>query len=487
MKKIGLKQNFAYNISYEIMRLLVPLITTPYISRVLGSEGIGVYTLSSTYAQYFVLIAGLGFSTYAAREMAYVRDDENEIRKSFWEIFFSRAVLLLAAIIIYYFSFFVFEVKTDVSYKISIIYLIAVLFDFSYYFKALENFRTIAIRNIIIKLFSLFSIFIFVKKSDDVWKYVTIIAIAELIGQFIMVFSLDKSVWRKTKLSWCSIRKHFKISISFFLPTLAIQIYTMLDKLMIGEICGESETGYYENAQKMVRLASTIASAIVSVSAPRMAYYYAKHNQNEFRAHFKKVFDFVSFLVCPMSVGLVVVASNFSSWYYGSNFDGIDLLVRVGSVLIISLGWSGIMGNLILIPTGNQKYYTISVYIAAALNVAMNAILIPQYGALGALIASDAAEILGLILMTYFSNKLYKVLPAMRSCIKYILVSLIMGLVVAIVGSQLTYGVLSTVILVLIGGSVYVIILFFYKDDVLHIAVDTVKRYLVKICGKLGR
>lgn len=487
MKKIGIKQNFAYNISYEIVRLLVPLITTPYISRVLGSEGIGVYTLSNTYAQYFVLFAGLGFSTHAAREMAYVRDDENEIRKSFWEIFFARAVLLLAAIIIYYFSFFVFEVRADVSYKISIIYLIAALFDFSYYFKALENFRTIAIRNIIIKVISLLAIFIFVKKADDVWKYVAIIAIAELIGQLIMVFSLGKWVWRKTKLSWCSIRKHFKISLSLFLPTLAIQVYTMLDKLMIGEICGESETGYYENAQKMVRLASTIASAIVSVSAPRIAYYYANHNQNQFRVHFKKVFNFVSFLVFPMSVGLIAVASNFSSWYYGSSFDGIDLLVRVGSVLIVSLGWSGIMGNLILIPTGNQKYYTISVYIAAALNIVMNAFLIPKYGALGALIASDTAEFLSLILMTYFSNKLYGVLPEMRSCIKYILVSLMMGLVVAIVGSQLTHGVLSTVILVLVGGSVYVIILFLLKDDILYIVVDTVKRYLANICGKLGR
>lgn len=475
-KRLSIGINFIYNILYEVFRIVVPLLTTPYISRVLGADGVGTFTLAQTYAQYFILFAGLGFSTYAARELVYVRDDEEKFQKTYMEIFIARMFLLAIAVILYWGVFFVMELKGDISYKICIIYLIASAFDISYYFKAIENFRTVAIRNIIVKVMAMILVFMLVKDSSQVWLYTLIIVMAEFVGQGIMLLSVEKSMWRISKIKIANIKHHLMGSLSLFIPALAIQMYTMLDKVMIGEICGEGETGYYENAQKMVRLASTIASSIVAVSVPRMSYYFASGNREEFKNHLGKVFSLVSFLCFPMCFGLIAVASNFSNWYYGSNFTGINILVMMGAPLIISLGWSNILGNMILIASGRQKYYTIAVYIGAALNVCMNAILIPQIGARGAMIASDLAEFVGMIVMFVFCQRIYDIISCLKNIWVYFFSAIVMCIIVKTIDILMPYGILSTALEIFIGGLFYMLLMIKNHDDNIYRLINTVKK-----------
>ncbi len=485
MSKQTIRSNFIYNVSYELFRIIVPLITTPYISRVLGAEGIGTYTLAHTYSQYFILFAGLGYATYASRELAYKRDDKDIFRASFWEIFISRVFLMAIAIIVYFIIFFVKSNQIDFSYKICILYLFASIFDFSYYFRAIEDFKAIAIRNFVIKLISLALIFIFVKNSAQVWLYSLILVGSEVFGQGIMVFSLDKSLFRKTSISIDNIKKHFKESVSLFIPALAIQVYGMLDKVMLGFMVGEKQVGYYENAQKMVRLASAIPSAMVAVSTPRVAYDYAKGNIDNIKKHFSKVFKFISFLAFPMCLGLISVAGNFSSWFYGSNFVGIEKLIIPGAILIVSLAWSHLLGNMILIATGNQKYYTIGVYVGAGLNLFMNLALIPKLGALGALLASDVAELSGMIIMFYFSDKIFSLAYNLKYIVTYIFASLVMAIAIAIVADFVPYGILTTCAEIIIGIIVYSIILIILKDDSIKDMWELVKKVFKKIYQKV--
>lgn len=473
--KQSIRTNFIYNIVYEVFRILLPLLTTPYISRILGSEGVGIFALAQTYATYFVLFATFGFTTYAMRELAYVRDDQDKFREIFWEITLVRGFFFGVAIVVYIVVFWVLTPERDLSYKIYLVYLVSNMIDISYYFKAIENFKSIVIRNVIIKLVSLIGIFVFVKSSDQTWLYTLIIVASEFLGQLVMIKQVNPCMFKKTNLNIDNLRKHTKGSSALFIPTIAIQVYTLLDKVMLGGLSGESATGYYDNAQKMVRLAASVASAIVSVSTPRMSYCFAKGDKLTIRNHFNKVFSFVTFISFPMCFGLASVASNFSSWYYGSNFDGIDKLVMVGSVLIISLGWSGMLGNMILVATGHQKYYTIAVYISAGINVGLNALLIGNLGAMGALLASIAAEVIGMMIMLYFSNKLFDLKGALTCIPRYLFSSVIMFVVVRIIDLFVSYSMGSTAIEILVGIVIYFVPLFLTRDQNLQECLNMLK------------
>ena len=478
-KQYGLKTNLIYSISYEIFRIIIPLITTPYVSRILGSEGVGTYTLAHTYAEYFVLFAGFGFCTYASRELAYIRDDDDDrFRSIFWEIFLARGILLSLATIIYFLYFFIINVSKDISYRLCLIYLIASLFDVSYYYRATENFKTITLRNIFIKTLSL--VLVLVKRSTDVWLYTLILAASEAFGQVIMIGSLDKNLFKKTSIQIKDLKRHFIVSFTLFIPTIAIQVYTMLDKVMLGVISTESQVGYYENAQKIPRLSASVASAIVGVATPRMAYIYAKNDHKTLTDYFNRIFSFVSFLVFPMCFGLIGISESFSSWFFGANFKGIDELVRIGAVLIISLGWSSVFGNLILIATGNQKYYTIAVYISALINILMNAILISRWGAKGALLASVMSEIIGMIIMFISSNRLFKLGDVLKSIPKYFFASISMIFPIKIIERIIGLNMVSTVIQLIVAGGTYVVVMIIIKD----VNMKTCLQYFKNIIGR---
>ena len=479
--KQSIRTNFVYNIVYEVFRILLPLLTTPYISRILGSEGVGTFALAQTYATYFALFATFGFSTYAMRELAYVRDEQDKFRETFWEITLVRGAFFGVAIIVYIVVFWVFTPERDLSYKIYLVYLFSSMIDISYYFKAIENFKSIVIRNVIIKLVSLIGIFVFVNSSDQIWLYTLIIVSSEFLGQLVMIIKVEPYMFKKTNIRIDNIKKHIKGAFALFIPTIAIQVYTLLDKVMLGSLSGESATGYYDNAQKMVRLAASVASAIVSVSTPRLSYCFAKGDNQVVRNHFNKVFSFVTFISFPMCFGLAGVASNFSSWYYGSNFAGIDKLVMVGSVLIISLGWSGMLGNMILVATGHQKYYTIAVYISAVTNVGLNALLIGKLGAMGALVASIVAEVIGMMIMFRFSNKLFGLIDALTCIPKYLFSSLIMFAVVRIIDAFVLYSMWSTAIEILAGGVIYFTLLLLISDQNLRECLNFLKEFFKKL------
>ena len=474
-----MKKNFIYSVIYEIFRLVVPLLTTPYISRVLGASGIGTYTLAHTYSQYFILFAGLGFATYAARELAYVRDDKEKLHVAYMEIFMVRTVLLLLAIGVYAVCFFVLNRQEDFSYRICMIYLVASIFDVSYYFKAIENFKTVALRNIMIKVLGMVLIFCMVKEASQVWLYTLILALSELLGQVMMVVAVEKRMWKPIVPDVSRMKGHLKGAFSLFIPALAVQMYTMLDKVMVGGICGEGETGFYENAQKMVRLVAIISSTIVGVFVPRMSYLYAAREERKFAFYFGKVFKLVSFLVFPMCFGLMGVSDSFSVWYFGKSFEGIEQLLILGAPLVISLGWSGILGNMILVASGNQKYYTIAVYVGAGLNICINLLLIPEYGAAGAMIGSLIAEFSGMLLMMGFCRKKFPYEFPGRNVLHYLCASVLMfGLLKFMTYCGLKDTWMDTALEVLAGAVVYLGTLMVLKDSVLLDTIEDVKKFL---------
>lgn len=449
-----IKTNFIYNLLYEIVRVVVPIITTPYISRILSPEGIGEVTLAQTYAQYFVIFSNFGFTTYGTRELAKKRNEMQEFRKLFWDIFFARLAFWFVALCAYVWYFYGYKTNASLSDKIFVIFIVSSLMDFSYYFRALENFKTVAIRNTTIKVLCTILIFLLIRKSSHVWLYAIILVMSDLVGQIVMVCDIDKEMYPIHKPKIRDIKNHILVAFTLFIPTIAIQIYSLLDKVMLGHLCGKAETAYYEYSQKLVYIAASVSTVLANTNVPRMAYYY-EHDKSKFEAQFHKVFDFVNFIGIPMCMGIIGIAKNFSAWYYGQQFLGIQKLLGVNAFLVIILGWKGTIGSMVLIPMGKQKYYTMAVYVEAAINIVFNCFLIPQSGALGAIIASIVSGTISALLMLLFCNRFVNTNRMFTNIYKYILVSMIMLVCIKLIDAKMAIGIFSTVVEIVVGVTIY--------------------------------
>ena len=257
---------------------MTPLITAPYLSRTLGAGGLGAYGYTLTICSYFILFADLGAAAYGTREIASVRDDEKKKAKTFWEIFLLKLLTTSVSLVVYIaFSFCAVEYKT--LYFILIANLIANAFDITWFFYGIEEFKNIILRNIILRALSIIAILVFIKSPDDLIIYTIISAATALFGNIVLWPSLKKELNSK-KINKLKPFRHLKGVVVLFIPQIAIQIYTLLDKTMIGSIAPDiSEVGYYEQAQKIVKLLLVVVTTLGTVISPRIAYMHSKKDQ----------------------------------------------------------------------------------------------------------------------------------------------------------------------------------------------------------------
>lgn len=481
-----MRSNFIYNLIYQVFQLLIPLITIPYISRVLGAEAIGLYSLSTTYANYFILFGMLGLAGYSAREIAYVRDNENKLRKTFWELNIVRFITMGISIILYIIIFFIIEFKTDRLFKINILLLISYMIDISFLFIGLENFKKVTFRNILVKLVSLILIFIFIKTDNHLWIYGLILAFSQFLGQLIMWMDIPKNI-RKVSFNKSNFFKHFKLTLSFFVPALAIQVYNLLDRLMLGELVGDYQLGLYDNAQRVIKMVSTLATALVGVTLPRMSNLYANGKIDEFKEKTYITFSFINFLVFPMCFGLIAISSNIIPWFFGEGFIGIESLFYSGSFLIITLGWTSILGNQLLVSTNNQKYLTLAVISGAIINFILNCFFIKTFQALGTTISSVVAEYTGMLIMLCFVRSFVDLKKLFKGIHTYFIVSLLMSFLIYNLSRYIPSTIFGTLILIFIGVAFYFTVMIKIKDYNITLINDFFKNLIYRYINKLKK
>ena len=232
----SVKKNFFYQSIYEVLIIILPLLTSPYIARVLGAEKIGIYSYTYSVAYYFMLIAMLGIKNYGNRAIATVRDDQDALNREFSNIFALHAVLSTIAIAAYIIYCFVFVQENRIYAFIQIFWVIGALFDINWFFFGIEKFKLTVTRNTVIKLITVASIFIFVHGKEDLWKYVFIMAAGNFISQSVVWVFLRNYV-QFIKPSIEEMRKHFKPMVVLFIPVLAVSLYKYMDKIMLGAMC----------------------------------------------------------------------------------------------------------------------------------------------------------------------------------------------------------------------------------------------------------
>ena len=456
MAKKSVIKNYIYNLTYQILLLILPVITTPYLSRVLGAEGIGIYSYTVSIVTYFILFGSLGIAMYAQREIAYVQNDKEKRSKIFWEVFILRAITLTISLVIFYFTF-AMKGKYSIYYRILILEIVANMLDISAFFQGMEEFKKIIKRNLIVKVISIASIFLFVKTSDDVNIYLLIYVLSTLIGNLSLCFYILKYIMR-ISIKKLELKKHLKPTIMLFIPQVASQIYIVLDKTMIGMlVVDKAEVGYYEQSQKIVKIILTLATSLGTVMLPKIANDFANGKKETIKRSIQNSFNFIYFLSIPMMVGLIVVTPDLIPWFLGEGFDKSIYITYTISPIMLMIGLSSVIGTQYLLPTKKQKQYTISVIAGAITNVILNYILIQKYLSVGAAIATVVAETTVTGVQFYFIRKDFNVKEILKMSLKYFLATMIMCILLIFL-NKMVFDDLSSLIRMLVDVGVGVIV-----------------------------
>ncbi len=421
----------------------------------------------------------MGVSTYGQREIAYVRDNEKLRTKTFFEILIMRAITLTISITIFYFTF-ASHGKYSMYYKILLLEIIANMIDISWFFQGQEEFKKTVIRNMIVKLISVICIFIFVKTQEDLAIYFLIYVLSTFLGNLSLWLYLPKYV-QKVRIKELNIWRHLKPTIELFIPQVAIQIYTVLDKTMIGAIVEDkSEVGFYEQAQKIIKLLVTIATSLATVMIPRMANTFANGEKDKLKEYMNKSFKFVLLLVFPLMLGIISIANKFVPIFYGEGYEKVIYLIIVISPIILAIGLSGVIGAQYLLPTKQQKKYTISVVIGAIVNFVFNIIFIHLWQSIGASIATVIAEFTVTGVQFYLMRKEIKLLEVFKMAKKYCIAGIIMFSISIVLGILIKDNLLSIIVQIGVSGFVYIGLLLLMKDELVFEGIDKIKKKFVK-------
>lgn len=480
MKNKKLLTNYIYNTLYQILVLIAPLVTIPYVSRVLGVTNIGIYQYSQSIATYFVLIGAGGVSIYGQREIAYLQDKRQERTKAFGEIEVFHIFSVLLLVIIYAFTFFSFG-KYKSVYQILIIEIIASAFDISWFFMGMENFKSTVLRNTVIKFAGVILVFLLVKTSNDLLTYTACLTIPILAGNISLWISLNKYIDRThidVSVLVSGVVKRLKPILILFIPQIAIEVYTVLDKTMLGIFATNiDQVGFYSQAQRIVRLILTIVTSLGTVMLPSMSAAFANKDNIKIVESFKVAFRFIFLLSAALMFGLCAIASRFVPVFFGEGYDPVILLLVVISPVIMIIASSNIISYQFLLPTGRQRQFTISILLGASVNFLLNIILIHFYDAVGASIATIIAELTVTGTQCWLVRKEIPIKNALLSGVKYLFYGAIMFLAVSGVGMLLpAEKIWALAVMIIIGVIVYMGELLLTKDPMVKMGLGLIKK-----------
>jgi len=470
---MSITKNFILNLLYQILIIILPLITVPYISRVLGPQNVGTFGYTNSIVQYFILLASLSCNLYGSRQIAYVRDNKEKLNKTFWEIVTLKSLVSIIVIFLYYlFVNLIIPTQYKLYSMIQIICIFTVLIDISWFFIGMEDLKKTVSRNLVVKLISLGMIFTFVKSENDLWRYIIIIVLSDFIGQAILWFYIKKYMkFEKIKIS--DSIKHLLPMVRLFIPQIAIQVYVILDKTMIGYLTNVTEVGYYDMAQKIVKLPLGIVTSLGLVLLPRISNLYANGEEEKIKLYITKSLNFVLFLALPIYLGIVGISSNLVFWFLGETFLKSGTIMKITSIIIVFIGISNVIGVQLMLPLGKEKEFTISVTTGAVVNFILNSIFIIKFASIGASIATVVAEFSVTFVQFIIMKKYFDLKALSKEFTKYLVASTTMFMIILFINKViLIKGILLTLIQIIIGIIVYFAMLFILKSEILKFIIE---------------
>ena len=388
-------------------QFMFPLITFPYVSRVLSAAGNGRVSFASSVANYFLMVASLGIPTYGVRACAQVRDDREKLSRTVQEIFFINSVmtaLATAAYLICIFSVPRFYADKQL-FLINGINIVLNMFGMNWFFKGLEQYDYITFRSLAFKVISVVLMFLLVHRQEDYILYgaVTVFAsVGSNIPNFVRVHRYIDFRW----MGNYEIRKHLKPILILFAQSLAVSVYTNLDTVMLGFMKTDVDVGYYNAAIKIKNILLSLVTSLGNVLLPRMSYYVMEKKKREFLETMLKALNFTVLLSAPLTIYFVIFAGESINFFAGDGYVGAVLAMQIITIAVIPNGLTGVLGVQVLTALEREKYVLYSVIIGAAVDFVLNLVCIPRAGAAGAAFATMVAEYIVLLVQLFFTRKL---------------------------------------------------------------------------------
>lgn len=477
----SLKKNTILNIIRTCCSIMFPLITFPYISHILQPESLGKVNFAQSFVSYFILIAGLGISTYAIRECAVVKSDKEKLSKIASQLY---SINIITTVISYIFLITtICIVKNFESYK-ELIFIESTVIIFNtlgadWLNSAMEDFKYITIRSILFQIFSLICMFVFVKNQDDYYKY-AIISVLTTIGP-----NICNIIYRK---KYCKVKFTFKINykkhmmpiILLFVMMLSQTIFNNVDITMLGLFKGDYQVGLYSVAYKIVRIISQVVQSLSLVIIPRLSYYFVDNDFESANKLLRKVLSFNIALGLPCVVGVILLAPEIVYLVAGTEFmEAVPIIRILILTFMFSLVGGSFLGNAILIPMKNEKYYMIVCLITALINVFLNAILIPKFSAIGASIATACNGLLIFILLSLKIDKRIRI-EKIKEVFLAPLIGCIVIVIICILCSNISSVIIKTITCVIISCCLYIILLLILKYDLAIETFNSIKNKLTR-------
>ena len=461
----SIKKNYIYSALAKVFALLIPILITPYLARVLEPDGNGVISFVASIVSYFVIASNIGIETYGQKIISKNRDNKAYLKQFLIEITVLRAILTGICLVIYYVTFVLVLKANTMLYAIYGLPLMAVAIDFTWFFQGVEDFKKIAFANILSKVLYVVLVFVLVKEKKDLNLSAFILVVTNALPYFFLIpfiFKYTRRIKLENRINpFC----HFKECMVYFVPTIAIQIYTILDKTMIGLITNSDfENGYYEKAEQLAKLPITIITMMNIIMRSRISYYYANQEFEKIKHLTKKSASFSLLLAIPIMFGLIVTAKRFVPIYLGDGYEECIPLVYIFSPLILIIGVSNLLGTHYYTPFDKQRISNRFLIIGAIINVLLNAILIYYFKARGAAISSIVAELVITLLYLWFAKDFFTFKDFIKVGYKYLISGSIMFVTLLVLNYYLPMGIWFLILEIGIGMGEYFILLFILRD-----------------------
>lgn len=469
-KENSLIKNIGYNIISQVVALIVPLITAPYIARIFNAELIGEYSYALANSSYFVLIECLGFALYGQIMIASYRDNKEKVSRIFFEIMILKLLLMIISSAAYIYIIVLHaEAEQKVLFLVMLLNIIASGIDVTWFLNGMEEFKVIAIRSVIVRLVNLFGVFALVKNEQNFLIYAIIMQGTNVVANLSVYPNVLKQIDFKY-LKNINVYKHIKPAGVYFVPGLINTIFSSSDKTMLGIWAGNYEVGIYEQANKISQICMSAICTIGNVILPRASYLY--HNDDTGKKANTLIYNSMSavqMIAVPSVFGIVAISSEFVPIFFGKGYEKSAIVLSILSVNVLATAMCNLLGQQCLIARERQKDYNIAIVISAVINIAFNFAAIKMEKSIGAARASALASTICLGVILYRSKETIKLKSIISESWKYYVSSIAMYFVILVIRKICYCSIKGIVLHIIMGVIVYFGFLIALREKMMYI------------------
>lgn len=461
MEKQSLSKNLVFQFLYQGLILVIPFILSPYLTRTLQETALGIYSYINSIAYYFVILSMLGISRHGQRIISQNSNNATALRKVFWSLLTVHLAISVFCTICYFgfIAFFVKEYKT--IYLIQVCYVLSAMFDITWLFYGLENFKSVVAKNALVKIIECALIFLSVKTPDDLWKFTLISVGGIFVGQIVMLPQAFRAV-KPIKFSKADAMQHIKPLLVFSISVIAVSLYTVFDKTLLGIMTTKENVAFYEYSNKIVNIPKTVIGVVGTVMFPRACKLASVGDIKGQKKYIDYSFLITAFIGMGSIFGLLAIGKPFATFYYGEAFSICGNVIIALSPLIFIIGIGDIIRTQYMIPNHMDNQFNICILLNAFVNIILSTTLIPVIGIYGAVIGTVSAELFGIIYQIIVCKKFVNSREIFKTSMPFAIAGGMMFCVIRLLQRFLIDGLRSLLTQVVIGTGIYLFLVCIY-------------------------